>query len=69
MPSPDGGDDFVWVLLEKRLGLRVLPVPIELPPLPIYMIWHETRRNDTAHRWLREVVVAELGRSENAEQH
>jgi len=48
-------------LLEKRLGLRVLPVPLELPPLPIYMIWHETRRHDTAHRWLREVVVAELG--------
>jgi DNA-binding transcriptional LysR family regulator len=50
-------------LLEKRLGLRVLPVPLELPPLPIYMIWHETRRHDTAHRWLREVVVAELGAS------
>jgi hypothetical protein len=26
------------------------------------MIWHMTRRNDAAHRWLREVVVAELGR-------
>ena len=47
-------------LLEKRLGLRVLPVPLELPPLPIYMIWHETRRHDTAHRWLREMVVANL---------
>jgi DNA-binding transcriptional LysR family regulator len=49
-------------LLEKRLGLKVLPFPIELPPLPIYMIWHETRRHDTAHSWLRETVVAELGR-------
>jgi DNA-binding transcriptional LysR family regulator len=49
-------------LMEKRLGLRVLPIPLELPPMPIYMIWHETRRHDTAHRWLREVVVAELGR-------
>ena len=56
-------------LLEKRLGLRVLPIPLELPPMPIYMIWHETRRHDTAHRWLREVVVAELGRFANAEQH
>ena len=26
------------------------------------MIWHETRRHDIAHRWLREVVVEELGR-------
>jgi hypothetical protein len=24
------------------------------------MIWHETRRHDTAHSWLREVVVQEL---------
>jgi DNA-binding transcriptional LysR family regulator len=47
-------------LMAKRLGLRVLPIPLELPPMPIYMIWHETRRYDTAHRWLREVVVAEL---------
>jgi DNA-binding transcriptional LysR family regulator len=50
-------------LLQKRQGLRVLAIPVELPPLPIYMIWHETRRNDAGHRWLREVVVAELGRS------
>ena len=49
-------------LMEKRLGLQVLPIPLELPPMPIYMIWHETRRHDTAHRWLREVVVQELGR-------
>ena len=49
-------------LMEKRLGLRVLPIPLELPAVPIYMIWHETRRNDAAHRWLREIVVTELGR-------
>jgi DNA-binding transcriptional LysR family regulator len=48
-------------LMEKRLGLQVLPIPLEVPPMPIYMIWYETRRNDTAHRWLREVVVQELG--------
>jgi DNA-binding transcriptional LysR family regulator len=56
-------------LMEVRLGLQVLPIPLELPPVPIYMIWHETRRHDTAHRWLREIVVAELGRFGNAEQH
>jgi LysR family transcriptional regulator, transcriptional activator for leuABCD operon len=54
--------------LMEGLGLQVLPIPIsiELPPLPIYMIWHETRRHDTAHSWLREIVVAELGRFGNA---
>ncbi len=49
-------------LMEKALRLQVLPIPLELPPLPIYMVWHERRRNDTAHRWLREFVVAELRR-------
>jgi len=49
-------------LMEQRLGLRVFAIPLELPTLPIYMIWHETRRHDTAHRWLRDVVVAEVGR-------
>ena len=54
-------------LMTKRLGLQVLPIPFELPPMPIYMIWHETRRHDTAHRWLREIVVVELCRFGNSE--
>jgi DNA-binding transcriptional LysR family regulator len=49
-------------LMEKRLGLRVLPIPFGLPAVPIYMIWHESRRNDAAHRWLRELVETKLGR-------
>ena len=49
-------------LMEQRLGLQVLPLPLELPSLPIYIIWHETRRHDPAHRWLRGVVAQELGR-------
>jgi DNA-binding transcriptional LysR family regulator len=48
-------------LMKNRLGLQVFPIPLELPPMPIYMIWHETRRHDAAHRWLREVVEQELG--------
>jgi hypothetical protein len=35
-------------------------LPLELPTVPIYMIWHETRRHDTAHRWLQGVVTQEL---------
>jgi DNA-binding transcriptional LysR family regulator len=52
-------------LMEKRLGLQVLAIPVELPALPIYMIWHETRRNDTAHRWLRAFVQGEAGHFAN----
>ena len=47
-------------IMEQRLGLQVLPLPLRSPSLPIYMIWHETRRRDPAHRWLREVVAQEL---------
>ena len=49
-------------LLTKRLGLQVLGIPLDLPALPIYMVWHEARRHDPAHRWLREFVAQELGR-------
>ena len=51
------------LLMEKRLQLQVLEIPLELSPVPVYAVWHESRRADTAHRWLREVVMAELGRS------
>jgi LysR family transcriptional regulator, transcriptional activator for leuABCD operon len=49
-------------LIEKRLGLRIVTIPLQLPVVPIYMIWHEARRNDAAHRWLRELVEAEVCR-------
>jgi LysR family transcriptional regulator, transcriptional activator for leuABCD operon len=49
-------------LMQQRLGLQVIPVPVKLPTLPVYMIWHETRRQDTAHRWLRDLVAADVGR-------
>jgi DNA-binding transcriptional LysR family regulator len=49
-------------LMEQRLGLQVLPLPLKSPSVPIYMVWHETRRQDLAHRWLREVVAQEMSR-------
>jgi LysR family transcriptional activator for leuABCD operon len=59
MPSSMGS------FLEKRMGLRVLGIPLELPVLPIYMIWHETRSKDTGHRWLRDIVATEVRRLAN----
>lgn len=53
-------------LLARRMALQILPVPLKLPDLPIYMVWHEGRRRDLAHRWLRELVAAELSRLTNA---
>jgi DNA-binding transcriptional LysR family regulator len=48
-------------LMKQLLGLQIVPIPLELPTLPIYVVWHESRRNDAAHRWLRELVSAKLG--------
>jgi len=50
-------------LMEKRLGLQTLDIPLPLPTVPIYAVWHESRRNDAAHRWLRELVAARLNYS------
>ena len=53
-------------LLEKRLGLRVLALPLELPVVPVYMIWHEARSKDAGHRWLREIAATEVRHVGNA---
>lgn len=38
-------------------GLQVVPTPLPDVPIPIYLVWHETRRSDDGHRWLRRLVV------------
>ncbi|WP_274917097.1 LysR family transcriptional regulator [Streptomyces sp. WZ-12] len=40
----------------RGLGLRALPVPLDLPPMPMAMAWHPRQEADPGHRWLREVV-------------
>jgi len=37
---------------------RVSPVPFALPPLDVYLYWHETAEFDPANRWLRETLLA-----------
>jgi DNA-binding transcriptional LysR family regulator len=38
------------------LGLRLLDIPLPLPPLTIGMAWHPRHAADTAHHWLRDAV-------------
>ncbi|ATL33109.1 LysR family transcriptional regulator [Streptomyces formicae] len=40
----------------ETLGLRLLDIPLELPPLTIGMAWHPRHTADGAHRWLRDTV-------------
>lgn len=39
----------------------IAPVPVECPPMPMYMVWHLRHHADPMHRWLRqqlEIIVA-----------
>ena len=36
----------------------LLEMPVELPPMDVYLYWHESRDNDPANRWLRERIRA-----------
>lgn len=34
------------------------PVPVPCPPLPMFQIWHLSRQDEAAHRWLRAELKA-----------
>lgn len=40
------------------LPLQLLPVPLEMPPFRLTMLWHERFDHDAAHTWLRELLIA-----------
>jgi DNA-binding transcriptional LysR family regulator len=57
--------DFVCYLPESMLKrnagevlLHVISNVIPDIPIPISLVWHESRRLDEAHRWLRDLVAA-----------
>ena len=39
------------------LNLKIYPVPIEIPPLRLTLLWHERFQADPAHIWLRERIA------------
>lgn len=38
------------------LQLSTKPLPVEIPPVPLYLSWHQRYDNDRAHEWLRSCV-------------
>lgn len=38
---------------ESLRGLAMAPVPLELPAMPMYMVWHLRHHSDPVHQWLR----------------
>ncbi|MET8472411.1 LysR family transcriptional regulator [Streptomyces sp. NPDC006422] len=44
----------------RQLGLTTLPLPFELPAVPLHLLWHQRHDNDPAHTWLRETATRVL---------
>ncbi|MEJ5219150.1 LysR family transcriptional regulator [Cognatishimia sp. D5M38] len=46
-------------LMGKALlqSLASAPIPFEIEPVSVYMVWHQRSTNDPAHRWLREQIT------------
>ena len=44
--------------IASTFGVRGYEVPIPIPEPVMYMIWHPSRRNDPAHRWLLQQCLA-----------
>ncbi|MDP4023859.1 LysR family transcriptional regulator [Methylobacterium sp. NEAU 140] len=45
----------------SALGLSVSPVPVDLDPVAVTMLWHASYDRDPAHRWLRDLLVRLAG--------
>ncbi|MFQ0975532.1 LysR family transcriptional regulator [Vibrio campbellii] len=43
--------------LSKHQNIKILPIPFELTPLPVYMTWHQSQQFDTGHRWLKDTLI------------
>ncbi|MFI5912589.1 LysR family transcriptional regulator [Dactylosporangium sp. NPDC051541] len=39
-----------------RHGMRTVPLPLEAPPVPVILLWHQRHDTDRAHVWLRELL-------------
>lgn len=44
--------------LELLRGFGHAAVPLSLPEMPMYMVWHARRQADPVHAWLREELLA-----------
>jgi DNA-binding transcriptional LysR family regulator len=47
--------------LSSSLGLRIIDLPLKIPPLTMSLVWHERHQQDAAHRWFREFVPQNTG--------
>ena len=49
-------------LLTGGSGVRVLPMPLRMPTLDLFLYWHDRVHDDPANRWLRAALIEALGK-------
>ncbi|MFF1284247.1 LysR family transcriptional regulator [Streptomyces sp. NPDC058299] len=49
--------DAVTRAARDRLGLITLPLPLQMPAVPLYLLWHQRHDDDRAHTWLRDLAT------------
>lgn len=50
--------DAVTRAARAQLGLATLRLPLPLPEVPLYLLWHQRYDDDRAHTWLRDLATA-----------
>jgi DNA-binding transcriptional LysR family regulator len=53
-------------IANRQFGNRILPLPIDMPPLDAYLYWHASVENEPANRWLREQLTRSFVSSRGA---
>ncbi|MET7685892.1 LysR family transcriptional regulator [Streptomyces sp. NPDC005423] len=49
--------DTVTRTARERFGLITLPLPLQVPAIPLYLLWHQRYDDDRAHAWLRDLAT------------
>lgn len=49
-------------MANRQLGNQVLAFPVPLSAMDAYMYWHASAENDSANRWLRELMLRSYAR-------
>ena len=47
---------------EQKDKLHMTPLPLEVEPKSIRVMWHERNQQNSAHHWLRSLVIEVCGR-------
>ncbi|MFF3663224.1 LysR family transcriptional regulator [Streptomyces olivochromogenes] len=49
--------DAVTRTARDQLGLITMPLPLQMPAIPLYLLWHQRYDDDRAHTWLRDLAT------------